>query len=89
MEFGFGEMLVVLAIALLLFGPSKLPGLGKALGEAIRGFKDGMKDDPKAPPAGAPGAGAKDDAKALGPAARPPDGARAATPRGADRTARS
>ena len=44
MRLGFGEILVILALALLFFGPSKLPGLGKSLGEAIRGFKKGMSE---------------------------------------------
>ena len=39
--------LVVLAIALLIFGPKKLPEVGKGLGTAIRGFREGLsgKDD--------------------------------------------
>ena len=37
------HLLLILAIALLIFGPTKLPGLGKGLGEAFRGFKDGIK----------------------------------------------
>jgi sec-independent protein translocase protein TatA len=36
---GTGEILLVFLIALLLFGPNKLPELGKALGRAIREFK--------------------------------------------------
>ncbi|MBT9536896.1 MAG: twin-arginine translocase TatA/TatE family subunit [Nitrospirae bacterium] len=46
--FGLGmpEMIVVLVIGLLLFGPSKLPSLGKSLGEAIRGFKKGLEEKP-------------------------------------------
>jgi sec-independent protein translocase protein TatA len=46
--FGLGlpEMIVVLIIALVVFGPSKLPSLGKSLGEAIRGFKKGLEDEP-------------------------------------------
>jgi sec-independent protein translocase protein TatA len=36
----------VAIIALLLFGPRKLPELGKGLAEGIRSFKDGMKDHP-------------------------------------------
>ncbi|MFY9728009.1 MAG: twin-arginine translocase TatA/TatE family subunit [Bryobacteraceae bacterium] len=38
------HLLVLLAIALLFFGPQKLPELGKGLGEGIRGFKAGLKD---------------------------------------------
>ena len=38
------ELLVILAIALLIFGPSKLADLGKGLGEGIRNFKSSMKD---------------------------------------------
>lgn len=46
--FGLGlpEVMVVLVIALVLFGPSKLPSLGKSLGEAIRGFKKGLEQEP-------------------------------------------
>lgn len=42
MRLGMGEIVVILALALLFFGPSKLPALGSSLGEAIRGFKKGM-----------------------------------------------
>ncbi len=38
------HLLVIFAIALLVFGPKKLPELGKGLGEGIRALKDGMKD---------------------------------------------
>jgi sec-independent protein translocase protein TatA len=40
------HLLLILAIALLIFGPTKLPGLGKGLGEAFRGFKEGIKGNP-------------------------------------------
>lgn len=43
MNLGPMELVIILAIALLLFGPSRLPGLGKSLGDAIRGFKKGME----------------------------------------------
>ncbi len=43
------HLLIILAIALLIFGPSKLPGLGKGLGEAFRGFKEGIKGNPDTP----------------------------------------
>jgi sec-independent protein translocase protein TatA len=42
------HLLVVFAIALLVFGPKKLPELGRGLGEGIRGFKRAMgKDTPE------------------------------------------
>ncbi|MBZ5647646.1 MAG: twin-arginine translocase TatA/TatE family subunit [Acidobacteriia bacterium] len=41
------HLLVILFIAVLVFGPKKLPELGKGLGEGIRGFKDAMKDGEK------------------------------------------
>jgi sec-independent protein translocase protein TatA len=40
------HLIVVLVIALLLFGPRKLPELGKGLGEGLRGFKDAIKGTP-------------------------------------------
>ena len=43
-EFSIWHWLLVLAIALLLFGPSKLGSLGKGLGEGIRNFKEAMKE---------------------------------------------
>ena len=43
-KLGLPEILVILAIALLIFGPSKLADLGKGLGEGIRNFKSSMKD---------------------------------------------
>ncbi len=43
------HLLLILGIALIIFGPSKLPELGKALGESIRGFKSAMQgEDPAA-----------------------------------------
>ncbi len=45
--FGLGvqELLVILLIIILIFGASKLPQLGKGLGEGIRNFKKGIRDD--------------------------------------------
>jgi sec-independent protein translocase protein TatA len=40
------HLLVIFAIALLIFGPKKLPELGKGLGEGIRSLKEGMKEQP-------------------------------------------
>jgi sec-independent protein translocase protein TatA len=39
------HLLVIFGIALLVFGPKKLPELGKGFGEGIRGFKAAMKDE--------------------------------------------
>lgn len=41
---GFGELLVVLVIVVVLFGANRLPQLGKGLGEGIRNFKIGFKE---------------------------------------------
>jgi sec-independent protein translocase protein TatA len=43
---GFAQpmhLLVILFIALLFFGPSKLAGLDKGMGEGVRGFKDALQ----------------------------------------------
>lgn len=45
MNLGWTEILLIGGIALLIFGPSKLPGLGRSMGEAIRGFKKGLSED--------------------------------------------
>ncbi|MGH9142235.1 MAG: twin-arginine translocase TatA/TatE family subunit [Vicinamibacterales bacterium] len=42
---GLPELLVILAIVIVIFGANRLPGLGRGIGDAIRGFKDGMKSD--------------------------------------------
>jgi sec-independent protein translocase protein TatA len=53
--FGLGtqELMLILVIALVLFGGAKIPELGRSLGQAIREFKKGVETpDPKpAPPA--------------------------------------
>jgi len=41
---GLPEILLILAVALLLFGPSKLADLGKGLGEGIKNFKSAIKE---------------------------------------------
>lgn len=45
--FGLGiqELLIILVIALVIFGPSKLPQIGSGLGKAIRDFKKGVSDE--------------------------------------------
>ena len=42
---GFPELLLILGIALLIFGPRKLPELGSALGRTFKEFKRGMKEE--------------------------------------------
>jgi sec-independent protein translocase protein TatA len=46
MIFGQTEILVVLLIAILLFGGSKLPELARSLGRAKTEFKEGVKEEP-------------------------------------------
>ena len=43
-KLGIWEILLIVGIALLLFGPSKFASLGKSLGEGLRNFKSAMKD---------------------------------------------
>lgn len=38
------HLLIIFLVALLLFGPKKLPELGKGIGEGFRALKEGMKD---------------------------------------------
>jgi sec-independent protein translocase protein TatA len=43
------HLLMIFGIALLVFGPKKLPELGKGIGEGIRGFKAAMKAEEETP----------------------------------------
>jgi sec-independent protein translocase protein TatA len=45
-KIGLPELLIILFVALLIFGPKKLGELGKGLGEGIRNFKSGMNESP-------------------------------------------
>ena len=54
------HLLVILVVALLVFGPKKLPELGKGLGEAISGFKKAMHDGETTPAAAGQNAARKD-----------------------------
>jgi sec-independent protein translocase protein TatA len=42
------EIVLILAVVLLFFGGSKLPGLARGFGQSIKEFKKGMKEDPNA-----------------------------------------
>jgi sec-independent protein translocase protein TatA len=44
---GFPEILLILVIIVLIFGTSRLPELGKGIGEGIRNFKKSLKDEPE------------------------------------------
>ena len=50
-KIGLPELLVIVFIALLIFGPKKLGELGKGLGEGIRNFKSSMNDHNSSTPA--------------------------------------
>ena len=41
------HLIILAVIILVLFGPSRLPHMGKSIGEAIRGFKKGLSEDPE------------------------------------------
>ena len=46
---GIGEVLVILLIVVLIFGTSRIPELGRGLGEGIRNFKKSVKGDDETP----------------------------------------
>jgi sec-independent protein translocase protein TatA len=48
------HLLVIVGLALLMFGPKKLPELGKGIGEGIRGFKSAINDRAEAADASQP-----------------------------------
>ena len=45
MRLGTTEILLIVLVIVLLFGPKLLPKLGQTLGDSIRGFKDGLASD--------------------------------------------
>lgn len=47
--FGLTELLVILAIVLLIFGPKRLKSLGSDLGSAIKGFRKAVSDEERRP----------------------------------------
>jgi sec-independent protein translocase protein TatA len=48
MNFGFTELLIILAILIVIFGANRLPELGRGIGRGIRNFKDATKEADKA-----------------------------------------
>ena len=48
-KIGVPELLVILVIALIIFGPSKISELGKGLGEGIKNFKNAVKEGENTP----------------------------------------
>jgi sec-independent protein translocase protein TatA len=50
MHLGFGEMVVVAVLAMLLFGPKRVSDLGVALGQSLRGFKKGLAGEEEVKP---------------------------------------
>jgi sec-independent protein translocase protein TatA len=64
-DIGLPELFIILAIAIILFGPARIGGIGKSLGEAISGFREAIKDENEQTPvnedrAPAPTAAAED-----------------------------
>lgn len=49
MHLGFSEILLLIFLALVIFGGSKLSGVGKALGRSIKDFRTELKSDDAAP----------------------------------------
>lgn len=47
---GMSELVLILVIALVVFGPGKLPEVGKAVGKGLNEFKRAMNNDPKDEP---------------------------------------
>ena len=45
MKLGVTELLIVLAVVVILFGPSQIPKLTKMFGKSVKSFKDGMADE--------------------------------------------
>jgi sec-independent protein translocase protein TatA len=43
------ELILILVVVLVIFGPSKLPGIGQSLGKAIKNFKGSIGDKPETP----------------------------------------
>jgi len=54
-DIGIPELMIILVIVLILFGPGRLAGAGASLGHAIREFRQGVKDEEPKPASQEPG----------------------------------
>lgn len=45
MKIGTTELLIILAVVVILFGPTQIPKLTRMFGQSVRNFKDGMEGD--------------------------------------------
>ncbi len=54
LDVGVPELLIILVIVLVLFGPGRVAGLGRSLGETIRGFRHAVRDETEATTASPP-----------------------------------
>jgi sec-independent protein translocase protein TatA len=43
-DFSFGELVVILVVGLILFGPNKIPEFARQCGKAVNSFKQGLRD---------------------------------------------
>ena len=48
MKIGVTELLIILAVVVIIFGPTQIPKLTKMLGKSVRNFRKGMTEDDKA-----------------------------------------
>jgi sec-independent protein translocase protein TatA len=62
-KLGMGELVIILLIVVVLFGASRLPQLGKGLGEGIRSFKKSFSGEDEEKPAASSGAQPTDPAR--------------------------
>ncbi len=44
-DIGIPELLIILAIVIVVFGPARIAGVGESLGQAIRSFRSGVRDE--------------------------------------------
>lgn len=51
-EIGFGEVVVIIVVGLILFGPNKIPEFARQLGRAVSSFKQGLREGLDEDPAG-------------------------------------